>query len=96
MAAPGFHSPRSLRSHGSFHPYFCKPWKPTVSFIGLAKTSYTAETLVEEAFKFSQTVSTKRGLIETALKEYVNNRKRKSLKEPKGKIKFSADYDYKK
>jgi Arc/MetJ family transcription regulator len=52
--------------------------------------------LVEEAFKFSQTVSTKRELIETALKEYVNNRKRKSLKELKGKIKFSVDYDYKK
>jgi Arc/MetJ family transcription regulator len=52
--------------------------------------------LVEEAFKFSQTVSTKRELIETALKEYVNNRKRKNLKELKGKIKFSVDYDYKK
>jgi Arc/MetJ family transcription regulator len=49
--------------------------------------------LVEEAFKFSQTVSTKRELIETALKEYVNNRKRKNLKELKGKIKFSVDYD---
>jgi Arc/MetJ family transcription regulator len=52
--------------------------------------------LVEEAFKFSQTVSTKRELIETALKEYVNTRKRKSLKELKGKIKFNMDYDYKK
>jgi Arc/MetJ family transcription regulator len=54
------------------------------------------DALVEEAFKFSQTVSTKRELIETALREYVNTRKRKSLKELKGKIKFSADYDYKK
>jgi Arc/MetJ family transcription regulator len=52
--------------------------------------------LVEEAFKFSQTISTKRALIETALKEYVNNRKRKNLKELKGKIRFSRDYDYKK
>jgi Arc/MetJ family transcription regulator len=52
--------------------------------------------LVEEAFKFSQAVSTKKELIETALKEYVNNRKRKSLKELNGKIQFSADYDYKK
>jgi Arc/MetJ family transcription regulator len=51
--------------------------------------------LVEEAFKFSQTVSTKKELIETALKEYVYSRNRKSLKELKGKIKFSADYDYK-
>ncbi|MDR1306839.1 MAG: type II toxin-antitoxin system VapB family antitoxin [Treponema sp.] len=54
------------------------------------------DALVGEAFKFSQTVSTKRELIETALREYVNTRKRKNLKESKGKIKFSADYDYKK
>jgi Arc/MetJ family transcription regulator len=52
--------------------------------------------LVEEAFKFSQAISTKRELIETALKEYVNTRKRKNLKELKGKIKFRTDYDYKK
>jgi Arc/MetJ family transcription regulator len=52
--------------------------------------------LVEEAFKFSQAISTKKELIEIALKEYVNNRKRKNLKELKGKIKFSPDYDYKK
>jgi Arc/MetJ family transcription regulator len=52
--------------------------------------------LIEEAFKFSQTISTKRELIEMALKEYVNNRKRKNLKELKGKIEFNADYDYKK
>ena len=51
--------------------------------------------LVEEAFKFSQSISTKRELIETALKEYVDNRKRKNLQELKGKIKFSDDYDYK-
>ena len=53
------------------------------------------DALVEEAFKFSQVISTKRELIETALKEYVNNRKRKNLKELKGKIKFRKDYDYK-
>jgi Arc/MetJ family transcription regulator len=52
--------------------------------------------LVAEAFKFSETISTKRELIETALIEYVNNRKRKNLKELKGKIKFSDGYDYKK
>jgi Arc/MetJ family transcription regulator len=52
--------------------------------------------LVEEAFKFSQAISTKKELIEMALKEYVNTRKRKNLKELKGKIKFRPDYDYKK
>jgi hypothetical protein len=25
LAAPGFQSPRSLRSHGSFHPHFASP-----------------------------------------------------------------------
>ena len=51
--------------------------------------------LVEEAFKFSNAISTKRELIETALKEYVNNRKRKDIRELRGKIKFDDDYDYK-
>lgn len=51
--------------------------------------------LVEEAFKFSQSVSTKRELIEVALREYVDDRKRKNLKDLKGKIEFSDDYDYK-
>ncbi|GHV88266.1 hypothetical protein AGMMS50267_06260 [Spirochaetia bacterium] len=52
--------------------------------------------LVEEAFKFSTVISTKRELIEAALQEYVNNRKRKNLKELKGKLHFSKGYDYKK
>ncbi|AEF83816.1 conserved hypothetical protein [Treponema primitia ZAS-2] len=51
--------------------------------------------LIEEAIKFSH-ISTKKELIETALQEYVNNRKRQNLKELKGIIKFSEDYDYKK
>jgi Arc/MetJ family transcription regulator len=51
--------------------------------------------LVDEAFKFSQAISTKKELIEVALKEYVDNRKRKNIKELKGKIKFQENYDYK-
>jgi len=51
--------------------------------------------LVAEALMYSQTISTKRELIETALREYVNNRKRKNIKELRGKIKFRNDYDYK-
>jgi len=51
--------------------------------------------LVEEAFGFSQTISTKRELIETALREYVDNRKRKNIAELRGKIKFSDNYNYK-
>jgi Arc/MetJ family transcription regulator len=53
------------------------------------------EELVNEAFMYSQTISTKRELIEVALREYVNNRKRKNIKDLKGKIKFRNDYDYK-
>ena len=51
--------------------------------------------LVKEAFKYSRTISTKRELIDIALKEYVDNRKRKDLRELRGKIKFREDYDYK-
>jgi Arc/MetJ family transcription regulator len=51
--------------------------------------------LIEEAFQYSQTISTKRELIEIALKEYVNHRKCKNLKDLRGKITFSDNYDYK-
>jgi Arc/MetJ family transcription regulator len=51
--------------------------------------------LVDEAFKYSQTISTKRELIEVALKEYVDTRKRKNIKDLRGKIAFREDYDYK-
>jgi len=51
--------------------------------------------LVDEAFKYTTTISTKRELIEAALKEYVDNRKRKNIKELRGKINFREDYDYK-
>ena len=51
--------------------------------------------LVDEAFKYSRTVSTKRELIEIALREYVDNRKRKDIRELRGKIRFRENYDYK-
>jgi Arc/MetJ family transcription regulator len=51
--------------------------------------------LIEEAFRYSSNITTKKELVETALLEYVNNRKRKNLKELKGKISFRDDYDYK-
>ena len=51
--------------------------------------------LVDEAFGCSQAIRTKRELIETALREYVNNRKRKNIGELVGKIKFRDGYDYK-
>jgi len=51
--------------------------------------------LVEEAFKYSETIGTKRELLETALHEYVATRKRKNLNDLRGKILFRDDYDYK-
>jgi len=51
--------------------------------------------LVDDAFKYSQTISTKRELIEAALKEYVDTRKRKNIKDLRGKISFRENYDYK-
>ena len=51
--------------------------------------------LIDEAFKLSKTISTKKELVEVALREYVNNRKRKNIKELRGKIKFRDNYDYK-
>ena len=52
--------------------------------------------LVDEAFKYAEHIKTKKDLIETALKEFVRNKKMKNLKELKGKIQFADNYDYKK
>jgi Arc/MetJ family transcription regulator len=52
--------------------------------------------LVDEAFKYAENINTKKDLIEIALKEFVKNRKMKNLRDVKGKILFSDDYDYKK
>jgi len=51
--------------------------------------------LVDEAFKYVPTISTKRELIEIALREYVDTRKRRNIKELRGKIQFRDDYNYK-
>jgi Arc/MetJ family transcription regulator len=52
--------------------------------------------LVEEAFKYAKDIHTKKDLIETALKEFVKNRKMKNLRDLKGKVLFAEGYDYKK
>lgn len=51
--------------------------------------------LVDEAFRYSDNIKTKRELIETALQEYVKNRKRKDLRDLKGQVPFDREYDYK-
>lgn len=52
--------------------------------------------LIQEAFKYAKGIHTKRELIETALKEFVRNRKIKNIQDLKGKILFAEDFDYKK
>lgn len=53
------------------------------------------DVLIEEAFKLAEDIHTKKELIEVALREFVSVRKTKSIKEIKGMIQFSEDYDYK-
>ena len=52
------------------------------------------DALLKQAFKFSQ-AKTKRELINQALKEFVENRRRLNLAELEGKIKFVDGYDHK-
>jgi Arc/MetJ family transcription regulator len=51
--------------------------------------------LVNEAFKYAENIQTKKDLINTALKEFIQNHKIKDLRDLKGKIKFDDNYDYK-
>ncbi|MCK5675344.1 MAG: type II toxin-antitoxin system VapB family antitoxin [Spirochaetales bacterium] len=51
--------------------------------------------LMDEAFRYSDNIKTKRELIEIALQEYVKNRKRKDLRDLKGQVLFEEGYDYK-
>ena len=50
--------------------------------------------LLDEAFSFT-TVKTKKGLINLALKEFIDHHKRKNLLEIQGKIAFLDNYNYK-
>lgn len=47
---------------------------------------------MDEAFRYSDNIKTKRELIETALREYVKNRKRKDLRDLKGQVLFEESY----
>jgi Arc/MetJ family transcription regulator len=51
--------------------------------------------LMKEAFKYTN-LKTKKDIVNLALKEFVENAKRLSLLDLKGKISFDKDYDYKK
>jgi Arc/MetJ family transcription regulator len=51
--------------------------------------------LVKEAFRYSS-AKTKQGLVDEALRELIRVRRRRSLKDLKGRIRFAEGYDYKK
>ncbi len=51
--------------------------------------------LVQEAFKYA-TVKTKRGLVDQALREFIENRRRLDVRDLRGKVRFRPGYDYKK
>jgi len=51
--------------------------------------------LMKEAMDLSR-AKTKKAVIQEALGEFVNQRKRLELKEIRGKIKFASRYNYKK
>ena len=50
--------------------------------------------LVKEAFKYTK-VKTKKDLVETALREFVENHRRMDIRELRGKISFESGYNYK-
>jgi len=50
--------------------------------------------LLEEAFTLTK-IKTKKELLKTALEELIENRKRKDIREIRGKINFHEDYNYK-
>lgn len=50
--------------------------------------------LMTKALQISK-IRTKRELVETALREFIANRRRKDLRDLQGKIAFCEDYDYK-
>ena len=52
------------------------------------------EALINEAFKYTK-LTTKKDIINLALKEFVENAKKLSLLDLKGKISFDESYDYK-
>lgn len=53
------------------------------------------DALMKEALSLSG-MKTKRDVVHKALEEFVRNLKKKDLREIRGKVRFSAEYDYKK
>ncbi len=52
------------------------------------------EELVDEAFRYAD-VTTKRELVDLALREFVANHRRRDVRELRGKVKLAPTYDHK-
>ena len=52
------------------------------------------EKLVKEAFRYAH-VTTKKELVDLALREFVDNHRRKDIRELRGKVKIDDKYNYK-
>jgi len=50
--------------------------------------------LVKEAFRYA-TVTSKRDLVNLALQEFIENHRRRDIRELRGNVKIREDYDYK-
>ena len=52
------------------------------------------DALVREAFKYSE-AQTKKDLVNLALREFVENHRRRDVRELPGTVRIAPDYDYK-
>ncbi len=66
----------------------------TCEVYGMRTNIVLDEELVREALRYSK-ARTKKDLVHEALREYVENRRRKDLRELRGKVEFAEGYDYK-
>ena len=66
-----------------------------MSIAGVKRTSVDINmSLLEEALKLSG-LATNKSVIDSALTEFVEKRRKKNLMDIKGQIEFADDYDYK-
>jgi len=54
------------------------------------------DVLLQQAFDCSDSITTKKALIEIALQEYIKKRRIKDLRDLKGTVTLDPQYDYKK
>lgn len=84
-----------MKPHGRFD-FITKVYYNTHDEVYMRTNIVLNDALVQEAFKYAESIHTKKDLIEAALKEFVRARKMKNLRDLRGKIRFADGYDYKK